>query len=260
MKNLAYTAAVTLVTSIAIGSVPSRAADDDEWEFMVAPMYLWGKSIGGSASAGGNALPLDLEFKDDILENLEAAFAVHFEAKKGNLGLFFEYNYAHLDPSSEVPGLPFDVKTDVDFKDTMIEGGVTWAFAQTNSTRWEVLGGVRYYDQDVVAKISSSVPVPLPSKVSTGDSWAQPFAGIRATTKLSERWSLRFRGDYGYEHSDNTALHGLFMFDYRFRGWGSVFAGYRYVDIEYDNGSSRTDQYGFDGDQQGPIIGLNLYF
>ncbi len=61
-------------------------------------------------------------------------------------------------------------------------------------------------------------------------------------------------------HSDNTALHGLFMFDYRFRGWGSVFAGYRYVDIEFDNGSSRKDQYGFDGDQQGPVVGLNLYF
>jgi hypothetical protein len=260
MKKLGYPFAAILATFQALGSAPSQAADDEGWQFSIAPMYLWGKTISGHASAGGKALPLELDFKDDILENLDAALAFHFEAQKDRIALFFEYNFARLDPSSEIPGPPVTIKADVEFEDIMIEGGVTWAFAETGSTRWEVLGGLRYYDQDVEVKISTSGPGLLPSKVEVGDSWVQPFAGVRTMTRLSERWSFRARADYGYETSDNTALSGLFFFDYRFRGWGSAFVGYRYLDIDFDNGSNGKSQYGFDGDQQGPLIGLNLYF
>jgi hypothetical protein len=112
----------------------------------------------------------------------------------------------------------------------------------------------------VDVKITTSGPGLLPGKVSAGDSWVQPFAGVRSTTTLSENWSFRARADYGHESSDNTALHGLFMFDYRFKDWGSAFFGYRYLDIDFDNGSSGKSQYGFDGDEQGPVIGLMLYF
>jgi hypothetical protein len=30
--------------------------------------------------------------------------------------------------------------------------------------------------------------------------------------------------------------------------------------MEFDNNSSRRNQYGFDGDQQGPLLGFNFYF
>ncbi len=169
---------------------------------------------------GGKALPLDLKFKDEVLDNLDAAFAIHFAAQKDRLGLFFEYNFARLDPSAEIPGPPISIRTDTEFDDVMIEGGVTWAFAETGSTRWDVLGGLRYYDQDVEVRITTSAPGLLPSKVSAGDSWVQPFARVQTTTRLSERWSLRARADFGYEDSDNSALHGLFFLDYRFRNWG----------------------------------------
>ena len=53
-------------------------------------MYLWAKNINGSASIGPLAAPLGLDFKDDILDNLETAFAIHFEAKQGDLTLFAE--------------------------------------------------------------------------------------------------------------------------------------------------------------------------
>ena len=239
-------------------------AEDDGWNFSLAPLYLWAKAIDASASAGGKELPLELEFKDEILENLDAAMALHFEANKGDLTIFAEYNFARLDPEvSEFVG-GVEVKGSVDFEDTMSEGGVAWKFAETGSVSWEVLGGLRYYKQDVKVKFSNSQdvepPVPLPSKIDVGDSWMQPFGGVRITAPLSERWSFRGRADYGYEGSDNTALQGIFFFDYRFRGWGSAFIGYRYLDMDFENGTSGLDQYGFDGDQQGPLIGMNLYF
>ena len=262
-KNNRSVLAASLAGALAL-SAGNAIAEEDGWNFSVAPLYLWGKAIQADASAGGKELPLDLEFKDDILENLDAAFAIHAEATNGEITFFLEYNFARLDPEvSEFVG-GVEVKGSVNFEDTMSEGGVAWVFAETGATRWEVLGGLRYYKQDVEVKFSTSQeiqpPVPLPNKLEVGDSWLQPFGGVRLSTALSERWSLRGRADYGYEGSDSTALQGLLFFDYRFRDWGSAFVGYRYLDIDFDNGSTRLDQYGFDGDQQGPLIGLNFHF
>ena len=260
-KITGWIATAGLAGSLLLGN-QLALAEEEGWNFSIAPLYLWGKSIEASASAGGNALPLELDFKDDILENLDAAFAIHAEATKGALTFFAEYNFARLDPTVENFVGPVEVKGDVEFEDTLIEGGITWAFAESERMRWELLGGLRYYKQEVDIKFSSSLPVdlPLPNRLEVGDSWMQPFVGGRLRAPLSERWLFSGRVDYGYEGSDNTALQGIFFFDYRFRDWGSAFVGYRYLDIDFDNRTSGLDQYGFDGDEQGPLIGLNFYF
>jgi hypothetical protein len=226
-------------------------------------MYLWAKAVDATTSAGGRESQLNLDFKNDILENLDTAFAIHFEARKDKLSLFLEYNFARLEPSIEGGRGPVELNADITYDDTMWEGGVIWAFSESDSTRWEVLGGLRYYDQDIEIKLQTTGGpgiVPLPSKVSVGDSWAHPFGGVRVITQLSDRWSFRARADAGYENSDNTALHGIALFDYRFRGWGSAFIGYRYLAMDFDNTDNGRSQYSFDGDQQGPLLGMTLYF
>lgn len=260
MRNQAKQLMSASLASTLLATAPCAFAE--QWEFSIAPLYLWAKNIEGAATAGGNELPLDLDFKDDILDNLDAAFAIHVEATNGTLTLFAEYNYANLDPTVENTIGPITVEGDVTFKDTMSEGGIAWVFAETGATRWEVLGGLRYFKQDVKIDFSSNVPVdlPFPTRLEVGDSWMQPFAGIRTSSVITDRWSFRARGEYGYEGSDNTSFQVIGMFDYRYRDWGSAFFGYRYLDIDYDNRSSGLDQYGFDGDQQGPLIGLNFYF
>ena len=51
-------------------------------------------SINGTSEVGPVELPLDIDFKDGVLENLDAIFTVHFEAKKKDLTIFTEYQYA----------------------------------------------------------------------------------------------------------------------------------------------------------------------
>ncbi|PLW66834.1 hypothetical protein [Pseudohalioglobus lutimaris] len=247
--------------SMMLGANTAKA-EDGEWEFSVAPFYLWAKGIEGNSSAGGRELPLALDFKDDILENLDAAFAIHFEARKDRLTLFAEYNYAKLDPGSTATAGPVTLKADVEFKDIMAEAGLTWAVAESATLRWEILGGLRYYKQDLDIKLKSDREGGqlLPESASVGDRWLHPFAGGRVIADLGERWTFRARADYGYEGSDNTALQGIATLDYRFSDWGSAFFGYRYYEMDFDNGASRRDQYGFDGNQQGPLLGVNLYF
>ena len=49
------------------------------------------------------------------------------------------------------------------------------------------------------------------------------------------------------------------MFDYRFRDWGSVFFGYKYMDFDYEDGSG-VNRYAYDATQQGPLAGLAFYW
>ena len=77
--------AVGLATSSGIALAQSEADSDmasdtssnnGDWEFTLAPLFLWGVSINGDATIGDATAPLALDFKDDILENLEAVFTV----------------------------------------------------------------------------------------------------------------------------------------------------------------------------------------
>ena len=65
-------------------------ATDDEWHFMVAPLFFWGLNIDGAAKLGPTTAPLDLDFKDDVLSNLAAVFTIHFEAQKRDWTIFAE--------------------------------------------------------------------------------------------------------------------------------------------------------------------------
>ena len=247
---------------LSTSSIQAIAKESGGWEYSVAPLYLWAKNIEGSSSIGGVGAPLDLDFKDDILENLDSAFAIHFEARKENITLFAEYNFARLDPSSSASMGPVQINADIEFEDTMWEFGIAYAFSDSGSTRWEVLGGARYWEQQLDVKIDTggAGPGALPSRIKGGDDWWHAFVGMRVNQKLSDKWSLQARADYGYQDGDNSAIHAAAFADYRFRKWGSFFAGYRYLDNDFDNGSRGMSQYGAELTQQGPLLGVNFYF
>ena len=100
----------------------------------------------------------------------------------------------------------------------------------------------------------------LTNKISGGDNWWHVFGGLRANRKLTERWSLSARADYGYLTSDNKGIQAIAYANYRFRDWGSFFAGYRILDVDFENDEPGSKQFSADLNQQGPIFGLNLYF
>ena len=261
VNKLVPLTALTCTAMLSIASGQAIAETSGEWEYSIAPFYLWAKNIEGASSIGGNATPLNLDFKDDILENLDAAFAFHFEARKEKLILFAEYNYAKLDPSSTLGLGPIEIKASVDYQDTMWELGGMYEFSNSGSTQWDVLGGLRYMEQEIDLRLSGGAGLGLlPDKISAGDDWWHFFGGLRVTTTLTKRWRFRARADYGYQDSKNKGTHALAFADYRFRDWGSFFAGYRYLDTDYDNEESGASQYGSNISQQGPILGFNFYF
>ncbi|QFU77290.1 hypothetical protein EY643_17395 [Halioglobus maricola] len=250
--------ALTAAALSSLLTVASGTAHADDWEFAISPLFLWGLSMEGDATINGNTAPLDLEFKDDILENMEAVFTVHFEARKGDWTIFSEYQYVDLDPDVAASIGPVNVNADISFKETMFELGGAWAMLDSDGTRWELIGGGRYSDQEMNTKINIDGPLPpeLPAaKLKGGDDWWHAFGGMRVFHDINDRWTFIGRADYGYGGTDNSAWNASFMFDYRFKDWGSAFIGARFLDYDYND-----DAYGFEATKSGPLAGLTIYW
>jgi hypothetical protein len=226
---------------------------DGDWEFFLSPMFLWAQGIEGSSGIGPATAPLDITFKD-ALSNLEATFTIHFEMKRDKLTLFTEYQYVNLAPEAEAPN---GVTLDVGFKDTIGELGVRyWLFA-TEKTDWEILGGARYTEQKLDVSIQDG-----PHLLDVDDDWWVGFIGVLMSATLSEKWTFVGRADYGLGSAGETnrILNLSALFDYRFRHWGSMFAGYKYMSYDYDNGHTGFDRYTYDATQQGPLLGLAFHW
>ena len=241
---------------VAFGAAPQLALADDltqGWEFELSPLFLWAQSVSGDSTLRGNTSELDLKFKDDILSNLEGAFTLNFEARRGKAALFAQYVYSDLEPSTELVGDRVSARVDVGFEEHIGELGAAWTISDTQGTRWDFLGGVRYIDQELEGTFTPSQQE-RSGEARGGDNWWHTFAGLRVTHQLSDRWTLRGRGDLGYGGTDNTAFNAHLLFNYRVSDWASAFIGARYLYLDYLN----SDQFGFDGYKAGPAAGVTF--
>ena len=81
------------------------------------------------------------------------------------------------------------------------------------------------------------------------------------SAKLSKNWTFIARADFGVGAGETNRIWNFNgMFDYRFRKWGSVFAGYKYMNYDYDNGEKGSGLYTCDASQQGPLVGFNFHW
>lgn len=254
MCTILSTLAISL-TLLAATQAYAKSASVHEWQFSLAPFFLWGVSTKGTVQAGSDTAPLKLEFQDDMLDNLEAILTWHFEARKNDLTLFVEHQYINLVPTTVLPtGEPVIAG----FKNTVVELGVAYTLLQSVTTEWQLLGGARLTKQILSVNAIPSPPSPF-STFNTSDRWIDAFIGGRVFAGFAENWRFIGRADIGTGGSDLVwKLHG--MFDYRFSNWGSVSFGYKILDYDYDNELSGADRYAYNGRLQGPLVGLNIYW
>ena len=245
-------AALLSVAVVNVAHAVGGNSTNGAWEFSLAPLFLWAQGIEGESQLGPTTTPLEITFKD-AFDNLEATFTVHYEMKRDALSLFAEYQHVDLRPTVEGPR---NIKLDVGFKDTIAElGAAYWVFG-TDRTNWEVLGGARYTKQDMDVSLKNG-----PDLVDVDEDWWVGFFGGRFSAQLSKNWSFMGRADFGVGPGKTNQIWNLVgMFDYRFKDWGSVFAGYKWMDYDYENSDTGRSHYAYDATQQGPLVGLNFYW
>lgn len=269
-------AATSIAASFALPQTAIAAQDGLHSEVTI---YGWMKSLDGTTADRD----ISLDFFQDILENLDAALMLRYEAQIGRWAFYGDYQYANIGINNKLSGsLEFGLPPSgspvitVDASGRLkassiqkeLELGAAYSIYDHDDMNWQVVGGARFFDYQTDVKIKNIQlnlenlpnPIDIPArKTSIGDDWAQGFLGVRFASQVSEKWRLRGRYDYGYGGSDNHSWLSEFLMDYRITPWGSIEFGYRMHDITYNNDSNKNG-FSYDVKEQGPRVGFIFFF
>jgi len=231
---------------MAAASPVDAQSQSDEWQFQIAPLYLWAVNVDGTMTVRE---VLDQDFGvdfSDAFSNLETAFTVHFEASKGRWGLLADASYLNLAGSQDIdtPG----GTADVEVENLILEGAGGYQVAD----QWWVIVGVRYFklDSDIGFQLE------IAPSIEVTESWADLFAGVLWRPQLGERWTFSGRFDIGAGGSD-LVWNAAALIDYRLGKWAAVFAGYRHLDYDYKN---QNNGIKVDMTMSGPVVALRFFW
>lgn len=261
--------AVGCVCSSAYGQEESTGGD--EWQISFTP-YFWAPDMDVKSTIAGGTVGIDVGL-DDIIENFDVfGLSGRVEMWKGDWGIFFDGMYVDLEGDFRVATPGPTIGVDVSIEDAVLDFGVAYKLfkvpLEENGNRmltFEPLGGVRYHYMEQEIKLKAAGPAPFaPAGATLGgdEEWVEPFVGGRLTYDLTENLAAVVRADFGgfgIGSASKLTWNFLAGIDWQFKENMSLKLGYRVMDIDYSRHSG-SDEFGFDGKMQGPIIGLAMRF
>lgn len=233
-------------------------ASANGWSFEIEP-YAMATSIDGDASVGRvTGADVDVDF-DAILENLELAAMVHFEAQhESGWGVILDYGFMDLaaDISSARGGV-----IDAEVHQGVFEALVSKRFQVDGDQHVDLTAGIRWWDNDIDVVVDPAV-LPGTFVFDVEEDWVDVVIGARWVKPMNDAWSLHVQADvggFGLE-SDFTASAALGV-SYRFSDRYALDMRYKGTWVDYESGSRGTaNQFGYDTLTHGPIIGLIVNF
>jgi hypothetical protein len=246
------TIAVSLVMLLLVLLSPKAYAEDTSktknWDFQLAPFYLWAVNVEGDVTVRRATAPIDLDF-GDIFDRLEGFLTAHFEAwYKEKWGVLAELNYLSIGDEQETRLLTLDV----DFETAIAELGAFYRHTH-GSHAFEPLAGIRYTSMEVRVDI-----VDTRLSLKETENWIDPMVGLRYKYHITDKWLVSARGDiggFGVGSQFTWNLVGLL----HFQPWKHVgfFGGYRALDVDFQKGSG-IDKFRYDVLMHGPLLGFNI--
>lgn len=227
----------------------SESQKEGDWQFNLAPFYLWGVNIDGDLSVGPATAQIKVPF-EDVFDSLEAAFIVHFESVyKSQWGFLVDINY--LDLENNMP-LPMGISSTVDLNLTLSEFSGYYRL-QRDAHKLDFIAGVRYINMENTVSITGG-----PTLINADKDWLDPLIGARWVWEFSDGWSLITRGDLGgFGVGSDFTWQALGLVEWQPWKHVSILAGYRALYIDYQDGSGR-EYFNFDATIHGPVLGLNF--
>jgi hypothetical protein len=248
MSRIPRGLAATAVAFCIMGApLPSHAAQDDEWEWVVEP-YLWAASIGTDLRTGQPPAETDTSFSD-IIDKIDGAFQIHAEGQGEHFGMFADYIFLGLEDDKDFTR----IRTQADLDSQLFELAAVWSPGEGRYRGLDVFGGLRYVDVDLKVRFDPVNPLFRSSERNFDKSYSDFMLGARYTWALSDRWGLTLRGDGSFGDTEGTWNASAFA-HYRVK-YGAWLFGYRYLSIEVETGDSSTDIT-----MNGPVVGFGFVF
>lgn len=232
-------------------------AEAEDWSFSVEP-YLLGANIEGDSGLGRvTGAPVDLDFST-ILENLEMAAMLHFEAHSNNgWGLIVDYGF--MDLSDDVFGSRGGV-VDARVRQGILEGLLVRRSGNQTSG-FEYFAGIRWWDNDVDVVIDPAVlPGDITRKVDA--SWIDLVVGARWTRNINAYWVAKIKGDIGgfgveADSTSSLSISAIYEFSERY----ALDLQYKAMWVDFEDGSpGQPNYFSYDTVTHGPIIGFQFNF
>ncbi len=249
-------AVVSLICTFQAPSLSSATENDpDSWAFHLAP-YAWLSGQSGSVATqpGLPTADIDVNFYDDVLGNIKGAFMLLGEARKGSFGISSDVVYTDIESDSATPGQVF---TTLSSRTTswIVSASGFYRFLNKGNAYVDGLVGARYWSVDSELALHGG-PAGYYS-IDNREHWIDPIVGFRGFSMI---------GDSNFFASGFVFLGGFgvgsdFMWDvnlnlgYQWTESISTTIGYRYLDVDYEDGDFLYDVY-----QDGVVLGFSYRF
>jgi hypothetical protein len=240
--------------ALALLATPAAAQEPapDAWSFALSP-YVWFSGLGGEVTGphGGETFSADF---GDIFGTMKFSFMGLAEARRGNFSLVTDLLYLNLQQGVPVPGLGAYSGGSARTQSAEISVIGLYTVLEGSPGRIELGGGVRGWWFDTELRLD---PGRLPGRTqSASTSWVDPVISARGVLRLGDQWAITAYGDVGgFGVGSQFTWQAFATIDYRITETISASAGFRWIHIDYDKGSSNISL-----DMAGPIIGATVRF
>jgi hypothetical protein len=236
-------------------SAETASAKDGEWAFQLAP-YAWLAGQNGKVASipGFPPADVDIDFYDDILGNLNGAVMLVGEARKGRLGVMVDLAYTDIEFEEKTVN-PLLYKFTSTTESWMVTTAGFYRLVEKDRAFLDGFAGIRYWNVDT--KLSISGGMLGKRKKSHKEDWVDPLVGLKGLMPIGE--SKFYVSGFGLIGGFGAGSD--FMWDVNVNlgyQWTPAIAttiGYRYLDVDYDNGD-----FLYDVAQDGLVMGLSWRF
>jgi len=241
---------ITIIFAAAILLPPLQAFSQNEsdWDFSLAPFYLWAISIDGDIGLREQTASTSLDF-GDVWDKLNAVLTLRFDTiYRNKFGFLVDYNYLDLGKEKVTDA----VNAEASFKSQILNLAGTYRLKSGTHT-WDLLAGARYTALDAEVSLRN-----LGADLSGDQDWIDPIVGARYLYEINDNWAVRLYGDIGgFGVSSDLTWQALGLVDFHPWEHVAIVAGYRAIYTDYETGSGNS-QFSYDATVHGPLIGLDI--
>jgi hypothetical protein len=246
-------AALVLGLGLPAQAEEAGATTSGGWSFGLTP-YVWFASLKGDVATISGLPPVSVDAGfNDIIENTDIALMLAAEARRGHFGIVTDLSYLALSADGNTPG-PLFGGADVDTSTVFATFAGFYQVVAHERVSLDALAGARVWYVDTEIDLSTGL---LPARnVQDDEVWADPVVGLRWNAQLGRGFFLAGYADVGgFGVASDSTWQLLGTLGYRFNDWFSARAGYRHLDVDYDN-----DGFVWDVELSGPIVGATFRF
>lgn len=245
-----------LIPALLVTLGAASGAQAADWTHTITP-YMWGAGMDGKSAIGPVEADVDLSF-GDIWDNLDIGGMMSYRGERDDrLVVMLDAIYMNLSADKTHAEGPVQVYAEAGIQQTAIEGDVGYRLTDHVIT----YAGLRYNDINADLKVVRTGPGPGETRTpGTNESWVDPIIGAIGEYPLSDTWTVALRGDMGgFGMGSDFAWQGTGSVTWQASELVSVVGGYRYIHMDYDNGSG-LGYFKYDMGMSGPFLGVGFTF